>query len=184
MNTTTAVVQSVSPLSSAPAQESITQDLLENMVPVTEKKDSEEVEDEAHAKHNKKSHRNSIVAFVEGLVSPRTRSRSEDDGIVSMDRTTTQSSVASAKSNSSRRSSKSRPLSWIRRTSIEEQEEDAPYADVVRAQNEFMEKLRAEQQKNHITHNADGIPIPPSKPTSRRSSIVQALGLDKPLLAF
>ncbi|KAG0362403.1 hypothetical protein BC939DRAFT_478164 [Gamsiella multidivaricata] len=129
-----------------------------------------------------RKHRSSLAAFADRL---RSRSRShsrqrstEDD--LSLDRTTTQSSVNST---SSRKSSKSR--SGSRRSSIDE---NAPYADVIRAQEEFMEKLRDEQEKNHITHNADGIPIPPRKPSSRsssrRSSVSHALGLDKPMLAF
>ncbi|KAF9351691.1 hypothetical protein BGX26_010353 [Mortierella sp. AD094] len=130
----------------------------------------------------KKSKRNSFAAFVDKLRSPSRRT-SEDGNTIPIDRTTTQNSVASARSTSSRKSSKSRPLSWVRRASVEEQDENAPYADVVRAQNEFMEKLRAEQEKNGVTHNADGIPYP-RRNSSRRSSVVQILGLDKPMLAF
>ncbi|KAF9351690.1 hypothetical protein BGX26_010352 [Mortierella sp. AD094] len=59
------------------------------------------------------------------------------------------------------------------------------YADVVRAQALFMEKLRGEQARNNITHNIDGLPIPPPQERERRrSSVVRALGLDKPLLAL
>ncbi|KAF9918984.1 hypothetical protein BX616_003504 [Lobosporangium transversale] len=59
------------------------------------------------------------------------------------------------------------------------------YADVVRAQALFVDKLREEQLKKGITHNADGLPIPPpiEQRERRRSSFTQALGLDKPLLA-
>ncbi|KAF8924629.1 hypothetical protein EDD21DRAFT_371299 [Dissophora ornata] len=129
-----------------------------------------------------RTRRTSLGAFVERL---RSRSRSHSrqrpsEGDLPMDRTNTQSSIGST---SSRKSSKSRSGSRSR------SEDNGPYADVVRAQNEFMEKLRDEQEKNHITHNADGIPIPPrSRPSSRsgsrRSSISHALGLDKPLLAL
>ncbi|KAF9400018.1 hypothetical protein BGX21_005152 [Mortierella sp. AD011] len=133
----------------------------------------------------KVSKRNSFAAFVDRLRSPsRSRRTSVDGDTIPIGRTTTQSSVASArsaKSTSSRKSSKS--FSWIRRASLDEQEEDGPYADVVRAQNEYMEKVRAENEKNGVTHNADGIPYP-RKNGSRRSSVVHALGLDKPMLAF
>ncbi|KAI7821719.1 hypothetical protein BC939DRAFT_493942 [Gamsiella multidivaricata] len=58
------------------------------------------------------------------------------------------------------------------------------YEDVVRAQALFMDKLREEQARNHITRNVDGLPIPPSMQRDRRrSSLVHILGMDKPLLA-
>ncbi|KAG0001760.1 hypothetical protein BGZ80_011441 [Entomortierella chlamydospora] len=58
------------------------------------------------------------------------------------------------------------------------------YADVIRAQALFMEKLREERARDNITHNIDGLPIPPPQERERRrSSIVHALGFDKPLLA-
>ncbi|KAI1317754.1 hypothetical protein EDD11_007928 [Mortierella claussenii] len=58
------------------------------------------------------------------------------------------------------------------------------YADVIRAQALFMDKLREYQVSNHITHNVDGLPIPPPvEREHRRSSFTRALGLDKPLLA-
>ncbi|KAF8935237.1 hypothetical protein BGZ58_005155 [Dissophora ornata] len=52
------------------------------------------------------------------------------------------------------------------------------YGDVLRAQAEYMEKLRTEQAKNNITHNVDGIPIPPpvNPPREgRRRSIISAI---------
>ncbi|KAG0236280.1 hypothetical protein B0O80DRAFT_484941 [Mortierella sp. GBAus27b] len=56
------------------------------------------------------------------------------------------------------------------------------YADVARAQAIYMEKLREEQEKKNIKHNIDGIPIrPPSE--NRRSGLMQALGMEKALLA-
>ncbi|KAF9418940.1 hypothetical protein BGZ76_004317 [Entomortierella beljakovae] len=59
------------------------------------------------------------------------------------------------------------------------------YADVILAQTIYMEKLRAEQARNNITHNVDGLPLPPMpEREGRRRSIVHALGFDKPLLAF
>ncbi|KAF9189616.1 hypothetical protein BGZ51_009435 [Haplosporangium sp. Z 767] len=59
------------------------------------------------------------------------------------------------------------------------------YADVVRAQALFMDKLREEQAKNNITHNVDGLPIPPpvASRDQRRSSVTKILGMEKPLLA-
>ncbi|KAF8982666.1 hypothetical protein BGZ46_000849 [Entomortierella lignicola] len=187
-----AIESSVSPISPSVAfaqePDNRIQDL--DITPLSEAKkvsdaitdDEEEQESEAKSK----SKRNSIVAFVDSFRSlSRTTTRNDDGSSIPIDRTTTQNSVASAKSNSSRRSSKSRPLSWIRRSSIEEQEVDnGPYADVVRAQNEFMEKIRADQERRKATHNSDGIPLPPRKSSSRRSSIVQILGFDKPMLAF
>jgi hypothetical protein len=133
----------------------------------------------------KKKQRNSLAAFAERLRS-RSRSHSRHRGVpeeLSMDRTATQSSTFSTRSTSSRMSSKSRSGSRAR-SSIDEA---GPYADVARAQNEFMEKLREEQAKNGVTHNVDGLPIrsaPSSRNGSRRSSVAQILGLDKPLLAF
>ncbi|KAG0343995.1 hypothetical protein BG004_004839 [Podila humilis] len=127
--------------------------------------------------------RSSLAAFAERLRS-RSRSRSHsrhrngspDD--LDLERTETK---ASTKSNWSTRSSRSNS----RRSSMEEPR----YGDVVKAQNEFMEKLRAEQYKNGVTHNVDGIPLPPatspkSPPRSRRSSVTEALGLNKAMLAF
>ncbi|KAF9975064.1 hypothetical protein BGZ65_008437 [Modicella reniformis] len=58
------------------------------------------------------------------------------------------------------------------------------YADVARAQALFMDKLREEQFRNHITHNVDGLPIPPPIERERRSSsLTRILGMDKPLLS-
>ncbi|KAF9959802.1 hypothetical protein BGZ72_008720 [Mortierella alpina] len=60
-----------------------------------------------------------------------------------------------------------------------------PYAAALQSQLEYMENLREEQAKNHVTHNADGIPIPgPVKSGSRRSSVTHVLGLDKSPLSF
>ncbi|KAF9410841.1 hypothetical protein BGZ94_001512 [Podila epigama] len=127
----------------------------------------------------KSGYRHSLAAFAERLRS-RSRSRSHsrhrngspDD--LPLDRTETK---ASTKSNWSSRSNS-------RRSSMEE----APYGDVVEAQREFMEKLRAEQARNGVTHNVDGLPLPPyspkSPPRSRRNSVTSALGLDKHPLAF
>ncbi|KAF9297196.1 hypothetical protein BGZ74_009998 [Mortierella antarctica] len=124
--------------------------------------------------------RNSLVAFAERLRS-RSRSRSHsrhrngspDD--LDLERTETK---ASTRSNWSSRSNS-------RRNSGEEPR----YGDVVKAQNEFMEKLRAEQARNGVTHNVDGLPLTPLKdpkspPRSRRNSVSEALGLHKPMLAF
>ncbi|KAG0344776.1 hypothetical protein BG004_004180 [Podila humilis] len=71
------------------------------------------------------------------------------------------------------------------RSSVDEEEEvGGPYADVKLAQQEYIAKLRAEQERNHITTNADGLPIPPpSSHQRRRSSVTHILGLDKPLLS-
>ncbi|KAF9337800.1 hypothetical protein BG006_002520 [Podila minutissima] len=124
--------------------------------------------------------RNSLVAFAERLRS-RSRSRSQsrhrngspDD--LDLERTETK---ASTRSNWSSRSNS-------RRNSGEEPR----YGDVVKAQHEFMEKLRAEQARNGVTHNVDGLPLTPLKdpkspPRSRRSSVSEALGLHKPMLSF
>lgn len=46
-----------------------------------------------------------------------------------------------------------------------------PYAVVLHAQMDYMEKLWAEQEKNNVTHNADGLPTP--GPVHRRSSVMQ-----------
>ncbi|KAG0372480.1 hypothetical protein BGX24_000195 [Mortierella sp. AD032] len=89
----------------------------------------------------------------------------------------------------SRSSSISRRLSrTISRHSFDGEEEDTtaggPYRDVKIAQQEHLAKLRAEQEKNGITHNVDGLPIPPAPERQRRrSSVSHILGLDKPLLS-
>ncbi|KAG0227662.1 hypothetical protein BGW42_002792 [Actinomortierella wolfii] len=59
-----------------------------------------------------------------------------------------------------------------------------PYADVARAQAEYMDKLREEQAAKGITVNADGLPIPPPPERPRRASVTQILGLEKPPLSF
>ncbi|KAF9927762.1 hypothetical protein FBU30_002879 [Linnemannia zychae] len=57
--------------------------------------------------------------------------------------------------------------------------------EVILAQTLYMERLRKEQAEKGITHNAEGIPIPPPvNHQRRRSSLSQALGLEKPLLAL
>ncbi|KAF9349559.1 hypothetical protein BGX34_001726 [Mortierella sp. NVP85] len=135
----------------------------------------------------KKSHRSSLAAFAERFRSrSRSQSRQRTPEALPMDRTATSSSTFSTRSTSSRMSSKSRSGSRVR-SSIDEV--GGPYADVLRAQTEFMEKLREEQERNGVTRNVDGLPIPPrsspsSRNGSRRSSVAQVLGLDKPLLAF
>ncbi|KAI1317758.1 hypothetical protein EDD11_007932 [Mortierella claussenii] len=50
------------------------------------------------------------------------------------------------------------------------------YASALRAQTEYMERLREEQARNGITHNVDGIRIPPpvNPPEGRRRSIIAA----------
>ncbi|KAF9141536.1 hypothetical protein BGX30_004605 [Mortierella sp. GBA39] len=89
----------------------------------------------------------------------------------------------------SRSSSLSRRLSrTISRHSFDGEEEEesvgGPYRDVKIAQQEHLAKLRAEQEKNGITHNVDGLPIPPAPERQRRrSSVSHILGLDKPLLS-
>lgn len=88
----------------------------------------------------------------------------------------------------SRSPSLSRRLSQtISRHSLEGGEDDSvggPYKDVKIAQQEHLAKLRAEQEKNGITHNIDGLPIPPAPERQRRrSSVSHILGLDKPLLS-
>ncbi|GJJ70561.1 hypothetical protein EMPS_02910 [Entomortierella parvispora] len=71
-----------------------------------------------------------------------------------------------------------------RRSSTSSETNDQ-YAEVIKAQALFMEKLRAEQEMNGITTNCDGLPIPPASMDHgrRRSSVTQILGLDKHLLA-
>ncbi|KAH7048195.1 hypothetical protein BKA57DRAFT_464381 [Linnemannia elongata] len=88
----------------------------------------------------------------------------------------------------SRSPSLSRRLSrTISRHSFEDDEDDSvggPYKDVKIAQQEHLAKLRAEQEKNGVTHNVDGLPIPPAPERQRRrSSVTHILGLDKPLLS-
>ncbi|KAF9216302.1 hypothetical protein BGZ59_010265 [Podila verticillata] len=76
----------------------------------------------------------------------------------------------------------SRTLSWTL-SDEEENEPTGPYANVKKAQDEYITKLRAEQERNHITTNADGLPIPPQQQHRRRSSVAHVLGFDKPLLS-
>ncbi|KAF9959798.1 hypothetical protein BGZ72_008716 [Mortierella alpina] len=115
-----------------------------------------------------KSRRSSLAAFADRF---RSRSRSQSRGRSSMDNG----------SNSNRSSLDDDNFKYSRRRSSEISGE---YADVARAQALFMDKLREEQAKNHITHNADGLPIPPPiERERRRSSVTKILGMDKPLLA-
>lgn len=99
----------------------------------------------------------------------RSQSRSSSQHRKSVDSSESRSSFDST---SSRRSSSS--------------EATGAYADVIKAQEIHMQKLRAKQHILHITHNADGLPLPPYPGTEkreRRRSLVQILGMDKPLLA-
>ncbi|KAG0039947.1 hypothetical protein BGZ82_006060 [Podila clonocystis] len=101
--------------------------------------------------------------------SSRSVSRSPSQHRKSIDSSVSRSSFDST---SSRRSSSS---------------EAGAYADVIKAQEQHMQKLRAKQHILHITHNVDGLPLPPYPGTEekreRRRSLVQILGMDKPLLA-
>ncbi|KAG0335440.1 hypothetical protein BG000_007513 [Podila horticola] len=110
--------------------------------------------------------RGSLAAIADHFRS-RSRSRSQ-----SRSPSQHRKSVDSSASRSSRRSSSS---------------EAGAYADVIKAQEQHMEKLRAKQHILQITHNVDGLPLPPYPGTEekreRRRSLVQILGMDKPLLA-
>ncbi|KAF9334623.1 hypothetical protein BG006_001806 [Podila minutissima] len=117
--------------------------------------------------------RGSLAAIADRFRS-RSRSRSQSR-TPSQHRKSIDSSVSrsSFDSTSSRRSSSS--------------EATDAYTDVIRAQEQHMQKLRAKQHVLHITHNVDGLPLPPYPGTEekreRRRSLVQILGMDKPLLA-
>ncbi|KAG0301311.1 hypothetical protein BGZ97_002834, partial [Linnemannia gamsii] len=82
--------------------------------------------------------------------------------------------IRSSTRSRSRSPSLSRRLSrTISRHSFDDDEDDSvggPYRDVKIAQQEHLAKLRAEQEKKGITHNADGIPIPPAPERQRRRS--------------
>ncbi|CAO3571033.1 unnamed protein product [Mortierella alpina] len=98
--------------------------------------------------------------------------------------------IKSASRSRSRSTSLSRRLSrTLSRHSLDEEEEEeaavgGPYKDVKLAQQEYVAKLRADQERMGITHNADGLPIPqPEDRQRRRSSVTHILGLDKPLLS-
>ncbi|GJJ70564.1 hypothetical protein EMPS_02913 [Entomortierella parvispora] len=136
--------------------------------------------------------RGTFMAFADRL---RSRSRSHsrrqsldvaNDNRLPLELTNTTSSNMSSSSGKSK-SSRSRSQSRSRGT-----EGSGPYDDVIRAQDAFMERLREEEERTHATHNVDGIPLKhasrsrTSSPSrgSRRSSISQALGLEKPLLSF
>ncbi|KAF9278735.1 hypothetical protein BGZ68_008397 [Mortierella alpina] len=115
-----------------------------------------------------KSRRSSLAAFADRF---RSRSRSHSRGRSSID----------SGSGSNRNSMDGDKFKYSRRRSSEMSGE---YADVARAQALFMDKLREEQAKNNVTHNADGLPIPPPiDHERRRSSVTKILGMDKPLLA-
>ncbi|KAG0346744.1 hypothetical protein BG004_000944 [Podila humilis] len=97
-------------------------------------------------------------------------------------------SVDKADSGFSPRSSLDITRTWSRRSSSSAKStEEAPYADVVQAQERFMKDLRTKQHILHVSHNADGLPLPPFPGTEererRRSSLTHILGFDKPLLA-
>ncbi|KAG0208539.1 hypothetical protein BGX28_000543 [Mortierella sp. GBA30] len=117
------------------------------------------------------SRRSSLAAFADRLRShSRTRSSSG------------QPETTEGIDPSSRRSSvdEDYQFKYIKRRSSDF---TGAYADVARAQALFMEKLREEQERKNIKFNADGLPIPPPRQHSRRSSVTQILGMDKPLLA-
>ncbi|KAF9976992.1 hypothetical protein BGZ73_007298 [Actinomortierella ambigua] len=108
---------------------------------------------------SKASRRSSLAAFAERLRS-RSRSRSHSRTRANID---------------------DDEYVYSRRRSSEIK---GPYADVARAQAEFMDKLREEQVEKGITHNAEGIPIPPPPERPRRASVTQILGLEKPPLSY
>ncbi|KAG0363506.1 hypothetical protein BG005_011449 [Podila minutissima] len=113
------------------------------------------------------SRRNSLAAFAERLRS-RSSSRSRSQNRHSLD----------ASSGSNRDSfDESLENDPARKTS----DSQFDYAAIIKAQHEFMERLRAEQLQKNIHTNVDGIPIPAHG--RRRSSLTQILGMDKPLLA-
>ncbi|KAF9180337.1 hypothetical protein BGZ51_006052 [Haplosporangium sp. Z 767] len=131
----------------------------------------------AHAEHaaDAATHgrrRSSFSAFVEKIRSvSRSRSRSR-------------SPSKSRSPSLSRRLSRS-----LSRHSLDEEEEEeevsGPYKEVKLAQREYLKNLRAEQERQGITHNVDGLPIPPPENRQRRhSSVGHILGLDKPLLSL
>ncbi|KAF9934745.1 hypothetical protein BGZ65_003617 [Modicella reniformis] len=111
-----------------------------------------------YSQNNNGSRRSSISAFVDRLRSrSRSRSRSRPrpsiDGFIEEDK----------------------EYVYSRRKSSEIHGE---YASTLRAQVEHMEKLRSEQAKAGVTHNVDGIPIPPpvnSSREGRRRSIIGTL---------
>ncbi|KAF9086406.1 hypothetical protein BGX29_008696 [Mortierella sp. GBA35] len=113
-----------------------------------------------------KSRRSSLSAFAERLRSrsrSKSRSRSQRNSLDGTDEIPEEFEYSTRKSS----------------------DMTGEYGDVIRAQTIFMEKLRKEQAANGITHNVDGIPIPPPvNHQRRRSSLSQVLGLEKPLLAL
>ncbi|KAG0091764.1 hypothetical protein BGZ93_004626 [Podila epicladia] len=66
-------------------------------------------------------------------------------------------------------------------------EHKGPYADVSRSQAQYMERIREAERNLHLTHNKDGLPLPPEDVVDarqrRRSSVAHFFGFDKPLLA-
>ncbi|KAF9541684.1 hypothetical protein EC957_002761 [Mortierella hygrophila] len=125
--------------------------------------------------------RSSLAVLADKIRSSTSRSRSS-----SLSRRLSRTSSSTSRSRSSSLSHRlSRTIS--RHSFGEEEEEESvggPYKDVKIAQQEHLAKLRAEQEKNGITHNVDGLPIPPAPERQRRrSSVTRILGLDKPLLS-
>ncbi|KAG0082410.1 hypothetical protein BGZ93_009474 [Podila epicladia] len=117
--------------------------------------------------------RGSLAAIADHFRSrsrSRSQSRTPSQHRKSIDSSASRSSFDST---SSRRSSSS--------------EATGAYADVIKAQEQHMQKLRAKQHILHVTHNVDGLPLPPypgtEQKSERRRSLVQILGMDKPLLA-
>ncbi|KAF9927466.1 hypothetical protein FBU30_003222 [Linnemannia zychae] len=116
------------------------------------------------------------------------RGRRRSSLAVLADKIRNSTSRSRSRSRSSHSSSLSRRLSrTLSRHSTDgddEEEAGGPYKDVKIAQQELIARIRAEQEKQGITHNADGIPIPPPPERQRRrSSVSHILGFDKPLLS-
>ena len=88
------------------------------------------------------------------------------------------SSSSSSGDHHQRDTSNFRYSSWRKPTT----EYVGAYAEVTRAQNLFMEKVREEQERNYITRNVDGLLLP-SPPIRRQASFSHILGIDKPLLS-
>ncbi|KAF9217193.1 hypothetical protein BGZ59_005921 [Podila verticillata] len=113
------------------------------------------------------SRRNSLAAFAERLRSrSNSRSRSQRHSLDASTGSNRDSFDESLESDPARKLSDSQ----------------FDYAAIIKAQHEFMERLRAEQLQKNIRTNVDGIPIP-AMINRRRSSLTQILGMDKPLLA-
>ncbi|KAF9415972.1 hypothetical protein BGZ94_010350 [Podila epigama] len=119
------------------------------------------VDDTSSNDANTRQRRSSLAVFADRLrSSSRSRSRSPSHHRKSLDSTTSRDSLDSTGS---------------------------AYEDVVKAQELYMKNLRTRQHALNITHNVDGLPLPPFPGTEerqkRRSSLVKILGMDKPLLA-